>query len=88
MRIENPDGLSDERSGLLYFFPRPSTDEPGDTGSDTNSNGRDTGDTAASQLNGESPKNDIGCSSVTQRASFSWLALVIGFIALSRREDD
>ena len=88
VRIENPDGLSDERSGLLYFYPRPTDAGPTDTGTEPDTDARDTEDTASDNLNGDAPKTEGGCSSLGQPLAFSWLSLGLVALLLRRREDE
>ena len=86
--VVNPDNLSDLRSGLLYFYPRPEDPDSSDTAADTGEvDGRD-GDTGSDGLDGESPKTDIGCSSVNNRTAWSWLVALMGLLTLNRRKED
>ena len=85
--VVNPDNLSDSRSGILYFYPRPETDEPSDINTDTGDlNGRDD-DTGADSLNGESPKNEVGCATLGHSTGWSWFVVLIGLMTMRRRKE-
>lgn len=84
VRVENPNGLSDERSGLLYFYLPSVNEEPTDTGSVEDS--FDTAD-EDSEDGTALPKNDVGCSSVPRPIGFTLIPL-LGFVIFNRRNKE